>query len=166
MTPISLGKYKVYAGDGNNGQLVIRLLKSKGWVATDDINEAHLCWTQLPNREVMKKIEQSESIQLREKAKLNSNYFSTTAEIKNEQKEAKNFLKYKNNNFFEACSKLLHPLIYNKIVSEIAQKFMANQNVKLYQFVRDTIPRFLLSKPTEIFEAKSLTVCNHCEHSK
>jgi hypothetical protein len=49
VTPLASGNYKVYAGDGNNGQLVVRLLKSRGWwVATEDINEAHLVWTQHP----------------------------------------------------------------------------------------------------------------------
>ena len=39
VTPIPSGNYKVYAGDGNNGQLVIRVLKNRGWwVATEDIN--------------------------------------------------------------------------------------------------------------------------------
>ena len=34
-----------------------------------------------------------------------------------EAKEVKNFMKYKNNSYFEACSKLLHPSLFKKIVS-------------------------------------------------
>jgi hypothetical protein len=50
VVPLSSGHYKVYAGDGNNGQLIVRLLRNRGWWApTDDINEAHLVWTQLPS---------------------------------------------------------------------------------------------------------------------
>ena len=60
---MSSGKYKVYAGDGNNGQLVIRLLKNRGlWAPTEDINEAHLCWTQLPPKDLMNQVESSDLV--------------------------------------------------------------------------------------------------------
>jgi hypothetical protein len=47
----------VYTGDGNNGQLITRLLKNRGyWLPTDDISEANLVWTQLPQEEEMKQL--------------------------------------------------------------------------------------------------------------
>jgi hypothetical protein len=37
--PMATGNYKVYASDGNNGQLIVRLLKQRSWwVSTDNIN--------------------------------------------------------------------------------------------------------------------------------
>ena len=62
----------MYAGDGNNGQLITRLLKNRGWwVPTDDINEAHLVWTQIPNDLMMKKVPSSEHIKLQQQAVIN-----------------------------------------------------------------------------------------------
>jgi hypothetical protein len=59
------GYYKVYAGDGNNGQLIVRLLKNRGfWTQTDDINEANIIWTQHPRSEQMKKLTAHEQLQL------------------------------------------------------------------------------------------------------
>lgn len=48
--PAPSGHYKVYVGEGNNGQLITRLLKNRGWwLPTDDMTEANLIWTQLPH---------------------------------------------------------------------------------------------------------------------
>ena len=67
VAPIPAGNYKVYAGDGNNGQLIVRLLKNRGWwVPTEDISEAHLVWTQHPPIDMMKKIQSSSMVKLKQ----------------------------------------------------------------------------------------------------
>ena len=72
VTPTPSGNYKVYAGDGNNGSLIIRLLKNRGWwVSTDDINEAHLVWTQNAPELMMKKVPSSEQVRLQQQTAIN-----------------------------------------------------------------------------------------------
>ncbi len=49
VTP-STGYYKAYVGEGNNAQLITRLIKNRSsWTITDDISEANFIWTQLPH---------------------------------------------------------------------------------------------------------------------
>lgn len=39
VVPISSGNYKIYVGEGNNGQLIARILRNRGWwIPTEDIN--------------------------------------------------------------------------------------------------------------------------------
>ena len=123
MTPIPAGNYKVYAGDGNNGQLIIRLLKNRGWwVPTEDISEAHLVWTQHPPVDMMKKIHSSSMVKLKQEAAVNFS-IPNNALWSVEVVALKKFMKYKNNSFFEACGKLLHPIVYHKIACEISARF-------------------------------------------
>jgi hypothetical protein len=55
----------------------------------------------------------------------------------------KKFLKLKQNGFWDACGKLLHPIIYHKVACELAERFKEGRSIKNYQSLRDVVARNL-----------------------
>jgi hypothetical protein len=128
--PAPSGHYKVYVGDGNNGQLITRLLKNRGWwLPTDDMAEANLIWTQLPHEEQMKRVPSHEQMVL---ACNEKDYLLRSDKIGVDYAKIARFLKYKHNSFFTACERVMYGPIYNKFMLEFISKFMDNQYLRSY----------------------------------
>jgi hypothetical protein len=87
----------------------------------------------------MSKVSSQEDIQLIPNAK---SYLLMGSDESIQTKNIAHFLKFKSNPFFKTCQKVLHPLVYHKIMLEVISKFRDNINIKPYGLLKDAIQRY------------------------
>ena len=61
---------------------------------------------------------------------------------------------------------MLHPIVYHKVMHELAERFKEGWSIKGYRQIRDVVARNVTKLPSLIFEAKNRVMVNHCEHSE